>query len=109
MDRNDLRLVGRMGGGFKSGTAQNGSPYIWFPLELESKQAQQSTDNNKYQRINIMCFRKPVIEYLKRVNAHAGNLVVIFGFISSFEAEVKGKQIISNGVNANEIYVIKTK
>jgi hypothetical protein len=109
MDKNDLRLVGKMGGGFKKSNAQNGSEYIWFPLEIESRDTSNSTENNRYQRINIMCFKKHVIDYLTRVKAHTGNRVIVFGFISSYNGEINGKPMIFNGVNANEIYVIKTK
>lgn len=109
MDRNDLRLVGRVYKAHKSGVAQNGSQYIWFLLELEPRANATSTDNNYHQLINIMCFKPNVIKYLEKVNMHEGNTVVIFGFISAFQNEIKGKQIIANAVNANEIYVVKTK
>lgn len=108
-DRNNLTLIGRIGGAFKEGKTQNGGSYIWFPLDIESRSNATSTENNYYQTLHIMCFKKPVIDYLRRVNAHSGNTVVIFGFISSFPSEIKGKSLIVNAVNANEIYVVKIK
>ena len=109
MYRNDLRLVGRVENTFKEGKTQNGDDYIWFLLNTEPKENATSTENNYNQKINIMCFKKHVIDYLKRVKLKSGNIVIIFGFISSFKFDVKGKEIISNAVNANEIYIVKTK
>jgi len=108
-NRNQLTLVGRIGAAFKEGKTQAGGTYIWFPLEVESKQTANSTENNQRQSIHIMCFRKPVIDYLKSVKAHSGCIVIIFGFISSFPDEVKGKAVRVNAVNANEIYVVQTR
>lgn len=109
MDRNDCRFVGRIGSSFKEGKTQNGGSYIWFPLELEAKANASSTDNNFRQSIHIMCFKKHVIDYLKRIRAHQGNTVVIFGFVSSFPDEIKGKNVVVNAINANEIYVVQTR
>lgn len=108
-DRNQVTLIGRIGDAFKTGKTQNGSSYIWFPLNLEARANANSTDNNYYQTLHIMCFKKVVIDYLKRVDAHNGNTVIIFGFVSSFSNEVRGKRVIANAINANEIYVVKTK
>ena len=109
MDRNDIRLVGRIGEIIKSGKTQSGGEYIWFPLEIEARANATSTDNNYHQKIHIMCFKKMVIDYLRRVNVKQGNTVVIFGFVSSFPSEIKGKDILVNAINANEIYVVKTR
>lgn len=109
MDRNDCRLVGRVGGRIKIDKTQNGGDYVWFPLEIEAKSNSYSTDNNYHQTIHIMCFKKIIIDYLRRVRIKQGNTVIIFGFVSSFQTEVKGESMYVNAVNANEIYVVKTK
>jgi len=109
MDRNDLRLVGRVGDAFKRAKAQNGTEYIWFQLELEPKDNSTSVEKNQSQVINIMCFKKNVIKYVERVKMRAGNIVVIFGFVSCVKQIVKGSTYYSNAINANEIYVVKTK
>lgn len=109
MDKNEVCFVGRIGSVIKSGTTQNGDKYIWFLLSLESRANARSTDNNYHQKINIMCFRRPVIDYLAKVKATQGNYIVIFGFVSSFPTEINGKEIVANGINANEVYVVKTK
>ena len=109
MDRNDIRLVGRIGERIKTGRTQNGGEYVWFPLEIEARANASSTENNFRQKIHVMCFKKPVIDYLRRVELKQGQGVVIFGFVSAFPSEIKGKSILVNAINANEIYVIKTK
>jgi hypothetical protein len=108
-DRNQLTLVGRIGGAFKEGKTKNGEPYIYFSFDLQSKQTQNSTENNQDQHLHIMCFRKQVIEYLRRVKAHTGNVAIIFGFVSAFKDEVKGKDVIVNAINCHECYIVKTK
>lgn len=109
MDRNDIRLVGRIGEVIKTGKTQTGGDYIWFPLEIEARANATSTENNQSQKIHIMCFKKAVIDYLRRVKVKQGQTVVIFGFVSAFPTEVKGKSVLFNAINANEIYVVKTK
>lgn len=109
MDRNECVFVGRVSGAFKESIANNGSPYIWFLLDVVNKANANSTLNNYHQHINIMCFKPKVIKYLKNVGLKGGNTVIIFGFVSTFNSEVHGKNIISNGINANEIYVVKTQ
>lgn len=108
MDKNSCTFIGRIGSPIKTSVTQNGDPYCWFLLEIESRVTQNSTENNRYQKINIMCFRSKVIKYLQRLNAREGNYVIVFGFVSSFPTEVKGQRLIANGINANEVYLIKT-
>lgn len=109
MDKNDCRFVGRVGGAFKVGKTQNGGEYLWFPLEIESRANANSTENNYRQNIHIMCFKKKVIDYLRYVDVRQGSTVIVFGFVSAFPDEVKGKHVIVNAINANEIYVVKTR
>lgn len=109
VDRNQLTLVGRIGGAFKEGKTKNGETYIYFSLELQARQTQSSTENNQSQVLHVMCFRKPVIEYLRKVKAHTGNVAVIFGFVSSFPDTIKGKDVRVNAINAHECYIVKLK
>lgn len=109
MDKNECCLIGRINSPIKESKTQTGNPYIWFLLELEAKANATSTENNYHQKLNVMCFKKNVITYIKNVNAHIGNQVIVFGFISSFVTTIKGQQLISNAINGNEIYVIKTR
>ena len=109
MDKNQLTLVGRIGGRIVERKAQNGSSYMFFPIELENKAAADSTENNYHACVHVMLFKPKVIEYMKKVQAKTGNRVVVFGFVSAFKAEHKGEEIMSNGVNATEVYIIKTK
>ena len=107
MDRNEFILVGRIGNAIKKGKTVNGDDYIWMPVYLENRSGNTSTDNNFHQNINVMCYKKTVINYLEKVGAHTGNTVVIFGFVSSFRQEVNGKTLVANAINANEIYVVR--
>ena len=109
MDRNDCRLVGKIGSVLKEGKTQNGQTYIWFALNIEARSNANSTENNYRQSIHVMCFKKNVVDYLKRVKAHQGNTAIVFGFISSFPDEIKGKAVTVNAINANDIYIAKTK
>lgn len=108
-DKNFLTLVGRMGDAFKEGKTKTGGSYIYFSLELQAKQTQNSTENNQFQTLHVMVFRKPVIDYLKRVKAHSGNVCVVFGFVSAFKDTVKGKDVVVNAINGSEVYIVKTK
>lgn len=108
-DKNILTLVGRIGSRIKEGKTITGGTYITFQLEIESRANATSTENNYHQLIPIMCFKKNVIDYVRRVNAHYGTMVIVFGFISTYTDELKGNTIKANGVNANEIYCVKTR
>lgn len=109
MDRNDCRFVGRVGDRMKKGTTVNGEPYMYFEMEIESRFNATSTDNNYHQSIPIMVFKKAVINYLEKLNIHRGMPVVVFGFVSTYTDELKGITLKSNGINASEVYVIRTK
>lgn len=109
MDRNQITIVGRIGNRIKKAKTVNGDDYIWMPIYIENRAASDSTENNQTQGINVMCYKPQVIKYLERVKAHAGNTVVVFGFVSAFKTEINGKEIVAHAINGNEIYVVKTK
>lgn len=110
MDKNVCCFVGRIGSAIKKKTSRTGNPYVWFLVEIGARENATSTTHNQYQLINVMCFKKQVIDYFDKVKAHTGNMVVIFGFVSSVGVESKrGKSLVSNAVNANEIYIVKTR
>jgi hypothetical protein len=108
-DFNQLILIGRMGAAMKEGTAKNGTKYLYFAIEIQSKQSANSIERNQYQTLHVMVFRKPVIDYLRRVRAHQGNAVVVKGYITAFPDTVNGKDVVVNAINGVECYVIKTK
>lgn len=107
--RNEATLVGRVGTNVKFKKAKTGVDYISFSLEVEAKSTAREHDYNHYQIINVTCFRKPVIDYLKRVNIKQGNTAIIFGFFSATMDEVKGQRIAITRIVAHEVYIIKTK
>lgn len=107
ISRNQITLVGRIGDAIKDGKTKNGTSYIYFALEVY--QNMDTTQNNQYQTLHVMVFKKKVVDYLKRIKAHSGNICIVFGFISSFKYIANGKETIANGVNGNEVYIVKTK
>lgn len=104
-----LFLIGRMGGAMKEGTAKNGSKYIYFAIEIESKQTATSVERNQSQILHVMVFRKAVIDYLHKVGAHQGNVVIVKGYISAFPNTIKGKDLMTNAITGTEVYIVKTK
>lgn len=110
MDRNLVILVGKIGGKLVERKTQTGSTFVFFPFALENKEAASDPIEANYrQDLHIMVFRKPLIDYLKRVNARAGNRIAVFGFMSAFKTEVNGKIIISNAINCTDVMVAKTR
>ena len=110
MDRNQVILVGKIGGKLVERKTQTGSTFVFFPFALENKEAASDPIEANYrQDLHIMVFRKYVIDYLKKVGAKAGNRCCIFGFMSSFKTEINGKTIISNALNATDVFIIKTR
>lgn len=106
-DFNLLILIGRIGAAMKEGTAKNGSRYLYFSIEIQSKQTANSIERNQYQTLHVMVFRKSVIDYLHKVNARQGNTVIVRGYVSAFPDNVNGKDVIVNAINGVECYVVK--
>lgn len=108
-DFNMLFLIGHIGAAMKEGTASNGSKYLYFSIEIQSKQTATSVERNQYQTLHVMVFKKNVIEYLRKVGAKQGNTVIVKGYISAFPNTVNGKDLITNAITASEVYIVKTK
>ena len=108
-DFNFLLLIGRIGAAMKEATASNGSKYLYFSIEIQSKQTATSVERNQYQTLHVMVFRKPVMDYLHKVKAHQGNTVIVKGYVSAFPNTVNGKDLITNAITASEVYIVKTK
>ena len=104
-----LFLIGHIGAAMKEGTASNGSKYLYFSIEIQSKQTATSVERNQYQTLHVMVFKKNVIEYLRKVGAKQGNTVIVKSYISAFPNTVNGKDLITNAITASEVYVVKTK
>ena len=92
----------------KEGTAKNGSKYLYFSIEIQSKQTATSIERNQYQTLHVMVFRKPVVDYLRKVKARQGNTVIVRGFVSAFPDTVNGKDVVVNAINGVECYIVKT-
>lgn len=108
--RNEVILVGKIAStGVRYKMSKSGNEYLYFTIELENQTHSNEWESEYFQRLHIMCFKRPVVKYMKNLKAKGGNFVVIFGFAGSFSSEIKGKQLLQNCINATEIYVIKTK
>ena len=107
-DRNNLTLVGKVGSAVKKGKTTNGDDFMAFLLEIESRDTANSSANNRHQFISVRVFRAPVIRYLEKLNIGLGTHLVVFGFVSSYQDEVKGKKLTALSVNGQEVYVIRT-
>lgn len=107
--RNDVILVGRIGQRLKYALSSSGNEYAYFAMEIENQTHSSEWSSEYNQILHIMCFKRNVVKYMKAVNAHPGNIVVVFGYCSSFSSEIKGKELLQNAINATEIYVVKTK
>ena len=105
--KNENVYVGRIASPIKYRKSSNGQEYAWFALEISDPNNAYSTENNRHQCLNIMCFKKRWVDYLKYVKAHENNIAIIFGFSSSFPDEIKGKQINVNAFNVNHMYIAK--
>lgn len=57
-DFNMLFLIGHIGVMMKEGTASNGSKYLYFSIEIQSKQTATSVERNQYQTLHVMVFKK---------------------------------------------------
>ena len=108
-DFNMLFLIGHIGAAMKEGTASNGSKYLYFSIEIQSKQTATSVERNQYQTLHVMVFKKNIIDYLRKVGAKQGNTVIVKGYISAFPNTVNGKDLITNAITASEVYVVKVK
>lgn len=108
-DRNNLTLVGRIGDRMSKKKASNGSEFLWIPIRIQNTLGATSVDRNFNQELNVMVFNKKVIKYLEDVGARCGNNIIVFGYVAAFKHTVKGKDIVSNAINATEAYIIKTR
>lgn len=107
--KNDVVLVGKIGYNYKIAKAVNGNEYASFAIEIEAKENAKEYESNQQQTIHVACFKKHIVEYLKKIKAKRGNFAVVFGFVSSFPSEIKGQQILVNAINARQVFIIKTK
>lgn len=106
---NRFYMAGRVNSNIKKAKTVNGEPYVWFALSIENRLAQNSTENNQFQDIGIMVFNKKLIDYIERVKLKRNDLCVVFGFVSAFRHEVKGQEITGHGINATQVFAVKTK
>ena len=109
MDINSCTFVGKIGSNIKKGKTQNGESYVGFLLRCEPPANANSSRNNQSQMISIRCFKPKVIKYLENVGAKMNDNVVVLGFVSSYSAEVRGKSLVANSINANQIFIVKLR
>ena len=107
--RNEVILVGRIKDKVKYALSQTGNEYVYFSLDVENQNNVGEFSAQYYQVLHVTCFKRPVVKYLKNIEAKGGNIVIIFGYVGSFTNEIKGKLLIQNTIIAKEIFVVKTK
>lgn len=106
--RNEVILVGRIKDKVKYALSQTGNEYVYFSLEVENQNNATEFAAQYNQVLHVTCFKRPVVKYLKTIEAKGGNIVVIFGYVGSFMNEIKGKVLLQNTIIAKEIFVVKT-
>ena len=112
LDKNIVFLEGLLGDDFKFGRTDEGKEYATFSLCVNSfiKEISDKTERSHSQNfIRTTVFDKKQLEYLKRVDAHRGLRVSVFGRISSFKTEYKGIEFIQLSIIVRDISIIQTK
>jgi hypothetical protein len=106
---NRFYMAGVVDSDVKYDKTVNGEPYAWFALSIENSQAKNSTESNIHQNVSIMVFQKKLIDYIKSVNLKRNDLCVVFGWVSAFKREIKGREFSGNGINATQVFAVKRK
>jgi len=112
MDKNIVVLEGIIGDDFKYGKTQEGKEFSTFSLcvNMFSKEFADSTERTHSQTyIRIFVYDKRQVEYLRKVEAHRGQRISIFGRIASCKSEYKGVEFMSNNVICRDLTIVKTK
>lgn len=108
-DFNSCFFVGRIASNVKYGTTQNGERFVGFLLNCQPAANANSSQNNQNQYISIRTFKPKVIRYLESIGAKMNDPCVVVGFVSSYRTEVRGKSLVANSINGNQIFIIKTR
>ena len=112
LDKNIVFLEGLIGDDFKYGRTSDGKEYAAFSLAWNSfiKDISDNTERTHSQNyIRTTVFDKKQISYLRKVDAHRGQRVSVFGRISSFKTEYKGIDFIQLSIVVRDIAIIQTK
>ena len=112
LDKNIVLLEGLIGDDAKFGKTQDGKEYFTFSLCVNSflKDMSDSTERSHSQVfIRIFAYDKRQLEYLRKVKAHRGQRVSIFGRLSSYKTEYKGNSYITLTVICRDISIISSK
>lgn len=112
LDKNIVFLEGLIGDDFKYGRTSEGKEYATFSLACNSfiKDISDNTERTHSQNyIRTTVFDKKQIAYLRKIDAHRGQRVSVFGRISSFKTEYKGIDFIQLSIVVRDIAIIQTK
>ena len=112
LDKNIVFLEGLIGDDYRYGKTQDGKEYATFSLCCNSfmRDMADSTERTHSQTyVRIFIYDKKQVGYLKKVDAHRGMRVSIFGRLSSFKNDYKGISFMTNSVICRDIGIIKTK
>ena len=112
LDKNIVWLEGLLGDDFKYGRTEDGKEYATFSLCVNSfiKEISDKTERTHSQNfIRTTVFDKKLIAYLRKVDAHRGMRVSVFGRLSSFKTAYRGIDFIQLSIVVRDIAVIQTK
>lgn len=112
LDKNIVFLEGLVGDDYKYGRTSDGKEYATFSLSCNSfiKEISDNTERTHSQNfIRTTVFDKKLVAYLRKVDAHRGQRVSVFGRISSFKTEYKGIDFIQLSIVVRDIAILQTK
>lgn len=108
--KNIVMLEGRIHDDYKYKRTKEGREYATFTLLIRSfdKDFRDNTETKVDVKIRIMVFDHQLVQYLRKVNAHNGCMVSVFGRINSYRAERHGEYFTMNDVVVRDIHIMKT-
>lgn len=112
LDKNIVLLEGLIGDDARFGRTQEGKDFFTFSLCINSfiKEIADSTERTHSQTfVRVFVYSKEQLDYLRKVNAHRGQRVSIFGRLSSYKTEYKGNSYITLNVVCRDIAIIQRK
>lgn len=109
--KNVVFLEGRIADDYKYMRTKEGRTFATFTLVVRSfdKDFSDNTERKVDIFIRIMVFDNKLVEYLKKVGAHNGNIVNIMGRLNTYQKEIEDKIYMTLNVVVRDIHVVKTK
>ena len=109
--KNIVMLEGRISDDFKYTRTQEGKVFATFTMVIRSfdKEFSDNSEKRTDVSIRIHVFDYKLVQYLKKVKAHNGCLVSVFGRMNSYRKETRrGDFYTQNNVVVRDIHLVKT-